>query len=220
MFEKIKKAVMAATESAVPFDASRFNDPLAMQIEWGPAKKGGASFKTHTFASDGFNRAEFKTSVGAKLFCFLFIGAGITFPVLFGMNELYNESTLFYEKLLPVAFGLIFVAAGGFLYYINGSPVVFDKVKGCYWRSWKKPDHNTNRSMMKNFARLHEIHALQIVQEYIRGNKSSYYSFELNLVLKDGTRLNVVDHGNINSLRKDARQLADFLGKPLWDAGS
>jgi len=31
-------------------------------------------------------------------------------------------------------------------------------------------------------------------------------------------RMNVVDHGNRESLRKDAAELARFLGNPLWDA--
>ena len=38
------------------------------------------------------------------------------------------------------------------------------------------------------------------------------------LVLQDGRRLNVVDHGNREQLRADAATLARFLGKPLWDA--
>ncbi len=50
------------------------------------------------------------------------------------------------------------------------------------------------------------------------GNKSSYYSYELNLVLDDGSRINVVDHGNLDRLRGDAQTLSRFLDKPVWDA--
>ncbi|RWX50781.1 hypothetical protein VU01_12641, partial [Candidatus Electrothrix marina] len=50
------------------------------------------------------------------------------------------------------------------------------------------------------------------------GNKSSYCSYEINLVLQDGSRINVVDHGKKNRIREDAHALAEFLGKPLWDA--
>ena len=59
---------------------------------------------------------------------------------------------------------------------------------------------------------------MQLVSEYCRGNKSSFYSYELNLVLANGRRINVVDHGNIESLQKDARTLAAFLDIPVWDA--
>ena len=43
-------------------------------------------------------------------------------------------------------------------------------------------------------------------------------SYELNVVLQDGSRRNVVDHGNLDALRADARELAMFLVVPLWDA--
>ena len=52
----------------------------------------------------------------------------------------------------------------------------------------------------------------------MRGNKSAYYSYEMNLVLNDGKRLNVVDHGNQAKLREDAQTLATFLNVPVWDA--
>ncbi len=39
--------------------------------------------------------------------------------------------------------------------------------------------------------------------------------YELNLILKDGSRLNVVDHGNRDALQGDARTLAEFLDVDL-----
>ena len=53
---------------------------------------------------------------------------------------------------------------------------------------------------------------------HISGSKSSYTSYELNLVLDDGSRINVVDHGNLDRLRGDATTLSRFLSKPVWDA--
>ena len=37
------------------------------------------------------------------------------------------------------------------------------------------------------------------------------------MVLKDGTRFNVVDHGNHSQILIDAEDLSAFLGKPIWD---
>jgi len=59
---------------------------------------------------------------------------------------------------------------------------------------------------------------LQLLSEYVSGDKSSYYSYELNLVLDEASRINVVDHENLEQLRGDARTLAQFLDKLLWDA--
>jgi hypothetical protein len=70
----------------------------------------------------------------------------------------------------------------------------------------------------KNAAPLHRIHALQLPAEDIRGSKTSYHSYELNVVLDDGSRLNVIDHGNAEKLRDGAGKLSTFLAKPIWDA--
>ena len=71
---------------------------------------------------------------------------------------------------------------------------------------------------MTHFAGLEDIHALQLISEYCRGSKRSYYSYELNLVLRNGRRINVMDHGDSEKLREDAKTLSQFLEKPLWDA--
>lgn len=41
LVEKIKKM----SRERVPFDASKFNDPIASQTDWSPLKGGGANFK-------------------------------------------------------------------------------------------------------------------------------------------------------------------------------
>lgn len=58
----------------------------------------------------------------------------------------------------------------------------------------------------KNIIPLNQIHALQIISEWVPG-KSSYTSYELNIVLKDATRINIVDHNNIKQIRLDAEKI-------------
>ena len=65
-----------------------------------------------------------------------------------------------------------------------------------------------------------QIYALQVVKEYVRGDETNYWSYELNLVLQEGQRLSVVDHGNLETLLDDARRVRDLLGCKLWDAAS
>jgi hypothetical protein len=40
---------------------------------------------------------------------------------------------------------------------------------------------------------------------------------QLNLVLNDGERINVIDHGDLNAVRQDAQTLARLMHVPLWD---
>jgi hypothetical protein len=76
----------------------------------------------------------------------------------------------------------------------------------------------SNRQGHGETTALGEIHALQLISEHCTSDNSSYYSYELNLVLADGRRINVVDHGNRATLYSDADSLAAFLGVPIWDA--
>ena len=66
---------------------------------------------------------------------------------------------------------------------------------------------------------LAEIYALQILKEYVQSDKGGYYSYEMNLVLADASRINVVDHGDVKRIRREAAMLAAVLDMiPVWDA--
>ena len=64
------------------------------------------------------------------------------------------------------------------------------------------------------------IVAIQIIGEVITSKDGRYKSFELNIVLDDSKRLNVIDHGNIKGVTADAQTLSTFLNVPIWHAGS
>jgi hypothetical protein len=64
---------------------------------------------------------------------------------------------------------------------------------------------------------LHDVRAIQLIREYVRGDKSSYYSYELNLACGDASRLNVTDHASLRVIRADAALLGRYLFIPVWD---
>jgi hypothetical protein len=206
--ENIKKLV---GENTVPqFDPAAFGDPVATSTQWTPLASGGANFRTHKLYQASVTRWEFRAGIGALLFCGVFAVIGMVVLIIgaFKVNE---------GEWMLVLFGAIFATAGILMWYFMTAPVVFDKDRGYYCKGRKKPERQIDPSLLKNYAPLREIHALQILSEYVKGDKSSYYSYELNLILKDGTRRNVVDHGSLQAIREDAAMLADFMGVPLWD---
>jgi hypothetical protein len=97
-------------------------------------------------------------------------------------------------------------------------PIVFDKREGFFWKGRVAPDQAFDENALKVFTSLGEIHALQLIPTSGRRFTRGHELYELNLVLNDGERLNVVTHGVPYSLRKEAATLAEFLGKPVWDA--
>jgi hypothetical protein len=218
MFEKLKGFVEKFTESRT-FDPSVFNDPIAMQTSWTPLKRGGANFKTHSLKEIDQHKLLFVPSTGAKLFCGLFVAMGSAFIFLelfVGVSD--PDTDPFWGRVMVILFSLLFVGVGAGLYYFKAVPRKFDKWAGLYWKGYKKPVNMYDRSSGAEFARLGEIHAIQIVEEHISSNNGSYRSYELNLVLNNGDRLNVIDHGSMKAVKNDAQTLSRFLNKPVWDS--
>ena len=177
-------------------DLSAFGNEIAFKTSWEPLVGGGTNFCTH--------RVQKNASLDGDIFVFKVTIQAYLFAIMF------------------VAFGAIFAAVGfadsaglmgiGFLAF------------GC-WYLWSlrqkesRFDRYSNKlTQGKKSFDLKHAEAIQLIREYVRGNKSSYYSYELNLICSDGNRINIVDHGALRKLREDAALLAEYLSIPVWDA--
>jgi len=219
MIKSLTQRWKRSSEGAGGVDPSGFDDPVALRTDWFPVAPGGASFGTHRLVQVSANRVEFKATFGAKFFFLAFLLAGL--GVLgFQINRIRigQDNLLSQETLIPFLVGSIFAVVGTCMYWFGTTPRIFDRARASFWRGRREPAMLTAAGPSENATPLASIHALQLLTEYVSGNKNSYYSYELNLVLDDGSRINVVDHGNLARLRSDAQSLAQFLGKPVWDA--
>ena len=219
MFQKWIRSRARRQNGGEGFDPSGFDDPVALETEWVPAASGGASFRTHRLVQPSSYRIEFAATFGAKAFYLLFflVGSGLLFfflnPIRIAQTGFANQDTL-----VPILVGAVFAIVGACLYWFGTVPRVFDQRLAAFWRGRKEPTPMDLVARGNPSAPLSSIHALQLLSEYISGSKNSYHSYELNLVLNDGRRINVVDHGNLKRLRSDAKTLSQFLDKPVWDA--
>ena len=80
-------------------------------------------------------------------------------------------------------------------------------------------EKNIFKGSNKEKCYLTDIYALQIIARYI-GSRVPYYNFEVNLVLTDGERLSVINHGNVEWVRSDVKNLSKFLEVPIWNLES
>jgi len=215
MFEKLVS--MLKLKEKKTFDASVFKDPIALQVGWTPLAGGGANFKTHNLVQTSVNRMEFKTGAFMKVFAGIFILFGLSFAIIIPSVILRQSQSDNWIMIIPFLFGSVFAVIGFFIYKTASCPRVFDKSSGFYWKGREEPNQMINPEYQK-YTKLNDIHALQIISERVRGNKSNYTSYELNLIMKDKSRINIVDHGNINALRSDSAILGEFLNVPVWDA--
>lgn len=208
-------------QRVTPFDPAALQDPLALKTQWNALKGGGSNFRTHELVRKGQARMEFRPTITAYFFYSIFILVGAGLLAVFPLQALFcpgagseDKTAVFFCMLM----GTVFLSLGLFMAYTSTSPIVFDQMKMLFWKGRTKDGEMIRKESFPVACELSRIHALQLISEHCRGNKSSYYSYELNLVLDDASRLNVVDHGSLKAIKQDAATLAGFLNVPVWDA--
>ena len=221
---EIGNALQDAIKSQnTPLDLSKFNNPVAEKTDWSPLKPGGTNFRTHKF-SKGMGVASFKPTRGNLVFSGVFMVVGILATVIMiKLNTDSGDSTgilPFLINLVP----LVFFIVGFFLLRSSTKPIVFNKTTGYFWKGRLKENEKPEQKPLKVYCKLIDIVALQIISERVKsssssssGGSSSFRSYEINLVLQDASRLNVIDHGNKKKLMEDAQQLASYLRVPIWE---
>lgn len=157
------------------------------------------------------------------MFSGVFMALGLIIPVLMMTSTIKSGSSSEPLPFLLTLVPLVFFIAGFFLFRSSTKPIVFNKTTGYFWKGRLKDNESPDQKALKEYCRLTDIAALQIVAEHISGSSSSsgrsqsYRSYEINLILRNAGRLNVIDHGNRKKLMEDAEKLASYLGVPVWD---
>lgn len=213
------------TQRVAPIDPSRFNDELAKRVSWEPLERGGSNMQTHKAVQIGANRIEFQMTAIAKFFPLVLAISVFGFFIGLTIKEFYSGN---FADVDLKAFFLPGAIIGFFtiimlISILARKAIIFDRNYGYYWKGKKlKEGEAVNPADFKGAVRLSEIKALQIIPEWVVKNSgkhtSTYYSYELNLILESAQRVNVLDHGNLPALQEDARVLSEFLGIPIWDA--
>ena len=181
-------------------DLGAFGNEIAFKTSWEPLVGGGTNFCTHRVQKNASLDGDifvFKTTIQAYLFAFIFVALGAIFVISSAAGEFEGKIVLM---------GLAFLAFGWWYpWSLRRKESRFDR-------------HSNELTQGKKSFDLKTAEAIQLIREYVRGHKSSYYSYELNLVCSDGSRINIVDHGALRKLREDAALLAEYLSIPVWDA--
>lgn len=189
--------------------------PIASKTDWSPLVPGGTVHKTHDIRVLSTTRALFATSAQSRTFSVFVTAVGISGLGL-GLFRLFEMATPF-NSGLTLLVGTMFTAAGLWMYKSGEKSIIFDKAVGAFWAG-KQPTPAKLETSSASWCKLEDIAGIQVISEQIGWEKFDMESYELNLVLKDSRRLNVVDHGNMNQVKADAIRLSKFLQVPVWDA--
>lgn len=189
--------------------------PIASKTAWCPLVPGGTVHKTHDIQVLSTTRAIFSTTAQSRLFS-IFVSALGLGGLGMGVYKILDAASPL-NGALTLLVGAMFSAAGFWLYRSGERSIIFDKSVGAFWAG-KQPTPAKLATESSDWCKLEEIAGIQIISEQIGWEKFDMESYELNLVLQDSRRLNVVDHGNLRQVQADAMRLSKFLQVPVWDA--
>jgi|GEM_PF-2228530 len=207
--QQVKKVLAPKSES--------FAEPLAKRVIWSPMKSEGANFQAYDLAEDSHYRLVFKASTYAIIFYWFFILIGLAYALIAaGVDLTSPQLDTEFEFSFHTIVGMCFVGAGLVLFYKGTIPFVFDKSRGWYWKDRKSPTAVVDKSSLQEFGKINDIIAVQLIPKLVEDSEGDYYSFEVNLVLKDCSRVHVIDHGSKDAIEKQANKLSSFLDIPLW----
>lgn len=185
-------------------------DPLARQIGWWPIKRGGVHvrFAGQRLIALAPGRMQFRGTWLARLF---FLPSAVLGLAFWGLLLWRGDRLEWAEIALVFVVGALLITWAA-LYRLAVPFVRFDKQGG-----------TVTRAALPLFAParrvpLSDLHALQLLRAPANSSFRSFPCYELNLVLRDGRRVNVAGHGALDALRQDGRRLRAFLQLPLWDA--
>ena len=179
-------------------------DPIAQKTEWTPLNKHAASFTTHKLIKKSFSQMQFEATLELKIF--------YLFPAVFGIFLGMAFSGSF--NIIIFIICIILILTGLLLYLFNTKPIIFDKNKGYIWKG-KIEDYPYQiiENHKIKYVTLNQIYAIQLLRSSVRWA----VSYEINLILKDGKRYDVIGHYNLEKIKEDAETLSKFLRIPLWD---
>lgn len=165
--------------------------------------KDGPKFLSHTVMAKG-DSVFLRPTMGAMSFCIIYIVVGVFLLGLAGV--IYWDSKQLDLTVFIGIFGSAIAMFGVALIKPFMKRAKFDKNSGLF-------DNNKDRDV-----KLKHIVSLQILNKVVeRGQAPSYLCYELNLLTKNGRRINILNHNDLQQMQLDAAVLANFLKIEVTD---
>jgi len=148
--------------------------------------------------------AYIKPTISSMLFCVVYIVVGSFLISL--ASYIYIDSQKMDLALFLGGFGIAITTFGISLIQPFLKRASFAKKSNMF-------NNNKDRNV-----KLTHIVSLQVNNKIVKRKQAlSYHCFELNMLTKNGRRINVLNHNDFIQLHGDAQALARFLNVPLLD---
>ena len=184
-------------------------DLSSSQIQWSPLKNGGSFYRTYRLVKVSSKRMELHpTIIWQMIYLYLFL-LGLAGVIIIPIQHHHDKSDFLY-----VIFSILIMLTASGLLYFQTCFINFDKTKQMIWKERK---YSKKKSIQRHIP-LSDIAALQLLQKSVLSAKMiSFYSYELNVILKTGKRIYITDYANYTGIKKDAKELSYFLNVPFLE---
>lgn len=231
MFEKVKLILeKRRAESQIQFNnkIESSHDKLAKEIEWKSLNKGSSNFKNRFLSHKVTGDIVFKPTIFSIIFGLIFLFSGLLIIYfLTGLNQ-FPISDFFYNPISGIKIFFqwlrqsinsesIFILLFGSIFFLIGLALLYTFVKPIGFSSRGKFFYKGFTFLKHKIISFNDIHAIQLLSSLKRSSKSSYMTYEVNLVLKNKERVNVVTHPKVEAAKRNADELSSFLSVPVWD---
>ena len=204
-------------------DPRYFDDPVALRTGWVPLSPGGSRYITNRLREIAPQVLSFQPTAYRHYQSLVHLLALLVFGNALIASLLRDELNINRpnEWWVISALSQILVGCCVTLVLLNRSVIVDGNAAqvrlGLPSLKWLNQFPWLRRLLCRSvpFA---EIYSIQLLDEEVRNPREQmFWSYELNLVLRDGKRINLIDHRNQREIRWDAGDLSRMLNAPIWD---
>ncbi len=217
--EDIQKKVLEKQERFNNYISS-INEEIVKNSSFIPLKRGWTNIKSHDLIIKNNWNYLFKVK---WFFPEVFLGIFFT-PIITTIIILYSKNfevnNMFWEFLWLIIYSIIFSWLAWLIFYSLHRSYIFDFQNWYFYDTiytQKLFEFLRDEKYKNKIISLKEIQALQIISERVHGKNTTYTSYELNMILKNSSRVNIIDHWNLEEIRKNASELANKLWVKVYD---
>jgi len=194
-------------------DIKRFDDKVAEQTHWHALEVKSGSFNLFNLHTEDPYKLEYKRTGLFKLFISVFVmfGCILILPALLSVvvNVLVMGLAIrWFDFVSYLLVAMIFFGGAWRLVYHSQTPPLFNLRQLLFTRG---------RGSKKVEIDCSDIHALQLLAHYVGQHKGNYTTYQLNLVLNNGSREHVVGYSTPKVARRDAQTIAKNIDVKIWD---
>jgi len=184
-------------------DPSVFEDQIATETSWNAMPDTHSILHHKRLLEIDDNTLIYGITPVRRVVGFVSVFLGLIAFALFSVES--NISTGVILLMLSVAAGTL-----GFLLVLkNSTPIIFDgNEERVYWG-------RGDEQISKRFS---DIHAIQHIPNLFTGTKNgTWYECQLNIVMKDGSRINLTNNSNFKKTDSEIEKLKTLLDVKVWD---